>query len=102
MTVKKLKNAAMSIRQKLLNKANAENRTFNEILQYYCMERFLYRLSVSSHADKFILKGALMLRVWQAPEIRPTMDIDAPATIWRILPESSEQYVNLISLMTTA
>jgi|GEM_PF-5904477 hypothetical protein len=32
MTVKKLKNAAMSIRQKLLNKANAENRTFNEIL----------------------------------------------------------------------
>jgi len=40
------------------------------------MERFLYRLSVSSHADKFILKGALMLRVWQAPEIRPTMDID--------------------------
>lgn len=76
MTVKNLKNAAMSIRQKLLNKANAENRPFNEILQYYCMERFLYRLSVSPHADKFILKGALMLRVWQAPEIRPTMDID--------------------------
>ncbi len=76
MTVKNLKNAAISIRQKLLNKANAENRTFNEVLQYYCMERFLYRLSVSPHADKFILKGALMLRVWQAPEIRPTMDID--------------------------
>ena len=61
MTVKNLKNAAISIRQKLLNKANAENRTFNEVLQYYCMERFLYRLSVSPHADKFILKGALIL-----------------------------------------
>jgi hypothetical protein len=40
------------------------------------MERFLYRLSQSAHAQRFILKGALMLRAWQSPEIRPTMDID--------------------------
>lgn len=40
------------------------------------MERFLYRLSKSSYADKFILKGALMLPVWKAPLARPTMDID--------------------------
>jgi predicted nucleotidyltransferase component of viral defense system len=46
------------------------------MLQYYAMERFLYRLSVSSFADRFILKGALLLRVWQAPLARPTMDID--------------------------
>ena len=40
------------------------------------MERFLYRLSKPIHADRFILKGALMLRVWRSPEFRPTMDID--------------------------
>jgi len=40
------------------------------------MERFLYRLSQSTHANRFILKGALMLRVWRSPELRPTMDID--------------------------
>lgn len=40
------------------------------------MERFLYRLSCSEHAEKFILKGALMLRVWHAATSRPTMDID--------------------------
>lgn len=40
------------------------------------MERFLYRLSQSPHADKFILKGALMLRAWRSPLFRPTMDID--------------------------
>jgi Nucleotidyl transferase AbiEii toxin, Type IV TA system len=40
------------------------------------MERFLYRLSRSRHVDKFILKGALMLTVWEAPLQRPTMDID--------------------------
>jgi predicted nucleotidyltransferase component of viral defense system len=40
------------------------------------MERFLYRLSQSAHAERFVLKGALMLRVWRSPEYRPTMDID--------------------------
>lgn len=70
------KNIAASIRQRLLNKAKAEQRPFNELLQYYAIERFLYRLSQSPHAERFILKGALMLRVWQAPEARPTMDID--------------------------
>jgi len=40
------------------------------------MERFLYRLSQSTHAHQFILKGALMLSVWRLPQRRPTMDID--------------------------
>ncbi len=34
-------NTAASIHQRLLNKAAAENRTFNELLQYYAIERFL-------------------------------------------------------------
>ena len=70
------KNIAASIRQRLLNRAKMDHRPFNELLQYYSMERFLYRMSQSTNADRFILKGALMLRVWQSPEIRPTMDID--------------------------
>ncbi len=69
-------NIATSVRQRLLNRAKGDRRPFNELLQYYAMERFLYRLSQSAHADRFILKGALMLRVWRAPEVRPTMDID--------------------------
>ncbi|MBE3097622.1 MAG: nucleotidyl transferase AbiEii/AbiGii toxin family protein [Planctomycetes bacterium] len=40
------------------------------------MERFLYRLSESRQAGDFVLKGALMFRVWQVPVSRPTMDID--------------------------
>jgi hypothetical protein len=40
------------------------------------MERFLYRLSRSPYANKFVLRGALMLIVWEAPLTRPTMDID--------------------------
>jgi hypothetical protein len=71
-----LKNVPASIRQRLLNLARNEKRPFNELLQYYAMERFLYRLSQSPHGKLFILKGALMLRVWRSPELRPTMDID--------------------------
>jgi len=71
-----LKNIAASVRQRLLNKARETNRSFSELVQYFAMERFLYRLSKSTHADKFILKGALMLAVWEAPLARPTMDID--------------------------
>lgn len=69
-------NIAASIRQRLLNQARQQKRPFNGLLQYYAMERFLYRLSLSEHTERFVLKGALMLRVWQAPEARPTMDID--------------------------
>ncbi len=62
--------------QLLLNKARHTNRPFNELLQYYVMERFLYRLSKSPHAPKFILKGALMFTAWNLEPYRPTMDID--------------------------
>jgi len=76
LTNNKPKNVAASVRQRLLNKARAEKRPFNELLQYYAMERFLYRLSKSEHKDKFILKGAMMLRVWDVSMTRPTKDID--------------------------
>ncbi|MDA8171437.1 MAG: nucleotidyl transferase AbiEii/AbiGii toxin family protein [Nitrospiraceae bacterium] len=69
-------NIAASVRQRLLNKARSGHRPFSELLQYYAMERFLYRLSKSPHANRFILKGALMLRAWRSPEFRSTMDID--------------------------
>ncbi|MFA6234081.1 MAG: nucleotidyl transferase AbiEii/AbiGii toxin family protein [Bacteroidota bacterium] len=70
------KNLPASVRQRLLNLSRQEGRSFNEILQYYAMERFLYRLSQSAHARTFVLKGAMMLRVWGVTGLRPTMDID--------------------------
>lgn len=70
------KNMAASVHQRLLNEARRSGRPFNELLQYYAMERFLYRLSRSTHSSSFLLKGALMLRVWGTPTARPTMDID--------------------------
>jgi hypothetical protein len=76
MTVDVVKNMGASVRQRLLNHAKTSGRPFAEVLQYYAMERFLYRLSVSPHVETFTLKGALLLTAWQAPISRPTMDID--------------------------
>jgi hypothetical protein len=60
----------------LSNQAKERQRPFQELLQYYGIERFLYRFSQSQHRDHFLLKGSLMLRVWGAPGSRPTRDID--------------------------
>ena len=73
---KGITNLPASVHQKLLNKATQTDRPFNELLQYFAMERFLYRLSKTPHAGKFVLKGALMFTVWGAPASRPTKDID--------------------------
>ena len=69
-------NIAASIHQRLLNLARASNRPFNELLQYFAIERFLYRFSLSPYKEQFVLKGAQMLRAWESPLARPTMDID--------------------------
>ncbi|MFH1221423.1 MAG: nucleotidyl transferase AbiEii/AbiGii toxin family protein [Candidatus Eisenbacteria bacterium] len=76
MKKRQVKNMAASVHQRLLKESHRTGRPFNELLQYCAMERFLYRLSKSVHAEKFILKGALMLTVWKAPVSRPTRDMD--------------------------
>lgn len=70
------RNLPASIHQRLLNRAHETGRAFNELLQYYTIERFLYRLSISNYAEQFILKGALMLNAWGLNDMRPTRDID--------------------------
>jgi hypothetical protein len=70
------KNLPASIHQRLLNKARQSDRAFNELLQYYALERLLYRLSISEYAELFTLKGALMFNAWGLTNLRPTRDID--------------------------
>ena len=73
---KEIKNIEASVHARLVNKAQETNRAFAEVLQYYAMERFLYRLSQTEYKERFILKGALMFAVWQIPNSRSTVDID--------------------------
>ena len=57
---RKTKNIAASVHQRLLNKAKDSGRPFNEVLQYFAIERFMYRLSKSPSAERFV-------NTWKAP-----------------------------------
>ena len=61
-----IKNLPASVQARLSNQAKATGRPFMELLQYYAIERFLYRLSKSPYQGRFVLKGALMFLAWGA------------------------------------
>ena len=69
-------NLAASIRARLLKRAKAAEEDFNLTLTHFGLERLLYRLSISPHADRFLLKGALLFSLWYDQPHRPTRDAD--------------------------
>ena len=73
---KKVINLPESIKGRLLQKSKTLGMNFNEILQRYAMERFLYRLGISRYKEDYILKGALLFHVWSDQQHRSTRDID--------------------------
>lgn len=70
------KGLPMSVQTRLVRHARAAGLDPNLVLTRYGVERFLYRLSRSPHADRFVLKGALLMLVWLGESIRPTRDAD--------------------------
>jgi hypothetical protein len=57
-------NVAASVQQRLLNKSRKEGEDYQLLLTRFALERFLYRLGLSRHKDKFILKGAMLFPLW--------------------------------------
>jgi hypothetical protein len=70
------RNTAASVRARLLAKARNDKQDFSLVLTRYALERFLYRLSDSDQADRFLLKGALLFDLWFDFPHRPTRDAD--------------------------
>ena len=70
------RNIAASVRARLLNRARETKQDFNLVLTRYAIERLLYRISISQHADQFLLKGALLFDLWFDIPHRPTRDAD--------------------------
>lgn len=67
---------AASVRARLLNVARAQGADFNQVLVRFALERILYRLTQSRHADRFLLKGALLFTLWYEMPHRSTRDAD--------------------------
>ena len=65
-----------SVQARLVGHAKMIGVDPNLVLVRFASERLLYQLSRSHHAERFILKGALLLLVWFGETVRPTRDAD--------------------------
>lgn len=65
-----------SVLARLLNRSRDTGENYNLLLSRFVIERLLYRLSQSRHANNFVLKGALLFSLWYGTPHRPTKDAD--------------------------
>lgn len=72
----KNRNLPASVAARLRNISKERNETYDFVLARFAMERFLFRLGSSAHADRFVLKGALLFYMWRNELHRATRDID--------------------------
>lgn len=93
------KDLAASVRARLLNVAKAEQSDFNGVLVRYALERLLYRLSQSAHADRFLLKGAMLFTLWYDMPHRPTRDIDLLGFGASDLPSIEQTFRDIVSVV---
>jgi len=73
---KEIKNIGASVRARLLQFSKAKGQTFELVLTRFAFERLLYRLSRSRYADRFVLKGAMLMMSWFVDPHRGTRDLD--------------------------
>ncbi|MEM7529988.1 MAG: nucleotidyl transferase AbiEii/AbiGii toxin family protein [Pseudomonadota bacterium] len=73
---KEIKNLGASVRARLLNLSKVNMQSFDLVLTRFALERLLYRLSQSDHAERFVLKGAMLMMSWFDDPYRGTRDLD--------------------------
>ena len=69
-------NLPASILARLLTLAKERGDDYSLLLNRFATERLLARISASRHADRFLLKGALLFALWYDTPHRPTRDAD--------------------------
>lgn len=69
-------NITRSIKVRLMNMADGDNKRYQQLVVRYLHERLLYRLSKSDYGERFILKGGVLLYAFEEFVPRPTSDID--------------------------
>lgn len=73
---KKKRDFGASVRARLLTLARQKGQAFDLLLTRYANERLLYRLSLSPHRTRFVLKGAMLMSTWFDDPHRSTRDVD--------------------------
>jgi hypothetical protein len=70
------RNLPASVAARLRDRSRQTGDDYQLLLVAYLCERFLYRLSRSSVGNRFVLKGAMLLRLWGDRPYRATRDLD--------------------------
>ena len=73
---KPVRNIGGSVRARLLNISKQRQQPNELLLTRYAIERLLYRLSITNHRERFVLKGAMLMTAWLGDSFRPTRDLD--------------------------
>ena len=68
------RNLAASVTARLRERSRELGEDHQYVLMRFGLERLLYRLSKSVHAEAFVVKGAMMFLVWAGSPYRPTKD----------------------------
>lgn len=71
-----MKNMEASVLAKLKNKSKKENISLQQLLNLFCQEEFIRRLSVSKYNKNLILKGGFLLYAISDFTTRATIDAD--------------------------
>jgi predicted nucleotidyltransferase component of viral defense system len=71
-----MKNLPASVHARLAQRRVKTGEDYNVLLVRFTLERLLYRLSRSSHAGQFVLKGAMLFALWEPSLHRVTRDLD--------------------------
>jgi hypothetical protein len=69
-------NVGASVYSRLLKLSRQRKVEFQLLLSEFAIERLLYRLGASPHADRFVLKGAMLFKLWSDDRHRATWDLD--------------------------
>ena len=73
---KAIKNLGASVRARLLNLSKEKGQNFDLVLTRFALERVLFRLGESPYANRFVLKGAMLIMIWFDIPYRGTGDLD--------------------------
>ena len=76
MTPNSPRNIGASVRARLTLRARKRKENVQLVLTHYAIERLLYRLSLSDYSSQFVLKGAMLVKLWTPAPYRTTANLD--------------------------
>ncbi len=91
-------NSPKQLKDWLRNKELSGGIPSNTLLNYYMMERFLERISISEYNNNFIFKGGFLISSMLGTNLRSTLDMDATL---KGIPVSEETIIEMINAIVS-